>query len=76
MQGVFFKSEKELFEFLLNMYWQKDDEDPFGQLKNAIKSRAIPRIGEILWDEFKDRSVWHVDERQVMNIVLMNIEMV
>ena len=76
MQKVFFKSEKEMFECFVHLYWKtdKDNYEPFNRLENAIKSVSIPRIGEILWDEFKDKSVWHVDDCQVMNIIFMNIE--
>ena len=65
-----------MFECLVHLYWKtdKDNYEPFNRLENAIKSVTIPRIGEILWDEFKDKSVWHVDDCQVMNIIFMNIE--
>ena len=73
MHQSFFKSENELFECLVNLYW-KVGHKPFEKLEKAIKTAALPRIGEILWDEFKDKSIWHLDDCQVMNIIFMNID--
>jgi len=35
----------------------------------------MPRVGEYIWDHFYD-SIWENDNRQVMNIVFMNMKVI
>jgi hypothetical protein len=64
----YFLDEIDIFSTLVQMFDYKE-------LKDIIQTNVMPRVGEYLWDNFYD-GVWENDNRQVMNLVFMNLKII
>ena len=56
-----------MFKTLVKMFTCSD-------LSRSLRDNVMPRVGEYLWDHFYDKKIWEHDNRQVMNMVFMNID--
>ena len=64
----YFPSEIEIFKTLIRIF-------DFEELKTKVQDLVMPRVGEYLWDHFYD-GIWENDNRQVMNLIFMNLKIV
>ena len=63
----YLSSELHLFQTLVKMFTCSD-------LSRSLRDNVMPRVGEYLWDHFYDRKIWEHDNRQVMNMMFMNLD--
>lgn len=70
-----FRDQSQLFEVLIKVFWNREnDESPLKYFQEKVSSTILANVSEYIWDHLYNRHLWDSSQRQVMNLVFMNID--